>query len=237
MLRTLEQKSDILARLEPTQHISGVVSEAQISELLEVYHTSEKTYKNTGPITVDYFPRRPPYPDWWLRLDEFITEFIGEHSAFSTNFYEVRQPHVLHNDDSVLLAPNLYKTVVIPLEVSKPTQFAVFDQTYLDGPVKLRHGGKFQGKTHDKPKTYYNQDLLSNTVLGGYTDCPFDHQTWQDNFSHMPYDRFHGLTMESLNVWQPGDLIVFDTARIHCGANFLAQGIDYKIGFSIFTSR
>ena len=237
MIRTLEQKSEILARLEPTRHIPGVVTNRLIQLLLEVYRTGEKTYKNTGPVTVDFFPRNPPFPDWWIQVEEFITPFIGEHSTFSTNFYEVKQPHILHNDDSVALAPRLYKTVVIPLKIKQPTNFAVFDQTYLDGPVKLRHGGKFAGRTHDKPEVYYNQDLLTNSVLGGYTDQPFDYATWEDNFSHIPYNRFHGLTVEKIVTWNPGDLIIFDTARIHCGGNFLAQGIESKIGFSIFTSR
>ena len=58
----------------------------------------------------------------------FITEFIGDHWTFATNFYKVDQPHILHNDDSVRWIPDLYKTVVIPLEIEKPTNFAVFDQ-------------------------------------------------------------------------------------------------------------
>lgn len=243
MLRTPEEKSEILSRLSPSQHLPGVVPADMINMLMEVYNTSPKNKKPTGPITVDYYPRPESLAErgetlaeWWLKVDEFITPYIGEHNTFTTNFFEVTIPHILHNDDSVLLKPRLHKTIVIPLEIIKPSNFAVFDQCYLDGPVKLRHGGQFGGKTHDKPVVYYNNDLLDNSELEFYTGQDFDPDVHAKYFTHMPYRRFHGLSVESIMPWKPGDMIIFDTARIHCAADFTAQGIDKKIGFSIFTS-
>ena len=237
MLRTEEQKQAILSRLEPTKVYENVVPDDLMSDLLEAWESGPKNYKNTGPVTYDYFPNKEEHTDWWTKADKFVTEFIGDHWTFATNFYKVDQPHILHNDDSVRWIPDLYKTVVIPLEIEKQANFAVFDQCYLDGPVKLRHGGKPKHKNHDKPQVYYNQDLLDNSELIGYTGQMFDELLYNKYFTHLPIQRFTGLTVEQIVDWKPGDIIVFDTARIHCAANFLANGIKTKLGYSIFTAK
>lgn len=237
MLRTIQEKQEILSRLEPSRVVSGCLDDNQINRLIDIYNNSEKNYKNTGPTTVDFFPRKPPFPDWWLEIDQVIGNYIGEHKTFTTNFFEVKNPHILHNDDSIAVKPRLHKTVVIPLRITKPTRFAVFDQCYLDGPIKLRHGGTFGAKNHTAPAVYYNQDLTDNRELEYCTHQPFDKNIWQENFTHLPIERFWGLSVESILTWQPGDIIIFDTARIHCATDFLSQGIENKLGFSIFTGK
>ncbi len=237
MLRTEEQKQKILSRLEPTKVYQNVVPDDLMSELLEAWESGPKNHKNTGPVTYDYYPNKEEHTDWWIKTDKFITEFIGDHWTFATNFFKVDQPHILHNDDSVRWVPDLYKTVVIPMAIDKPTNFAIFDQCYLDGPVKLRHGGQPKHKNHDKPQVYYNQDLLDNSELIGYTGQMFDELLYNKYFTHLPIQRFTGLTVEQIVEWKPGDIIVFDTARIHCAANFLANGIKTKLGYSIFTAK
>lgn len=234
MLRTEEQKQEILSRLEPTRVIEDCLPESLHNKLLDAYWTGEKNQKNTGPITVDYFPNKMEATDWWLETKEFITEYIGEHGCFASNFFHVKQPHVLHNDDSVRWVPRLHKTVVIPLEITEPTNFTVFDQCYLDGPVKLRHGANLNKKQDSI--VYYNQNLLDNSLLENYTGKDFDKDTWDKYFTHIAYERFHGLSIECMAEWKPGSIIIFDTARIHCATNFMAQGIKEKIGYSIFTN-
>jgi len=235
MLRNNETKQEILSRLEPTKVIQNCLPKTLHHKLLDAYWTGDKNQKNTGPITVDYFPNKMEHTDWWLEVKEFITEYIGDHGCFASNFYHVKHPHVLHNDDSIRWVPRLHKTVVIPLEISAPTNFAVFDQCYLDGPVKLRHGGD-PNKNAEMRNTYYNQNLLDNSVLINYTGVEFDKDTWTKYFTHLPYERFYGLSVESIVTWNPGDIIIFDTARIHCASNFLQHGITEKIGYSIFTN-
>ena len=127
--------------------------------------------------------------------------------------------------------------MVIPLEISKPTEFAIFDQCYLDGPVKLRHGGVPKNKNHDKPTTYYNTDLTDNSKLINYTGKDFDPDIWEEKFTHYGIEKFHGLSIESIVKWNPGDIIIFDTARIHCATDFRKQGITRKLGYSIFTAK
>lgn len=236
MLRTEEQKREILSRLEPTRVIKNCLSKSLHSKLLNAYNNGNKNYKNTGPITVDYFPHKEEHTDWYIECKEFITQYIGEHGCFASNFFHVQHPHVLHNDDSVRWVPRLHKTVVIPLHISKPTNFAVFDQCYLDGPVKLRHGGD-PSKNVEMRNTYYNTNLLDNSALLYYTNKEFDKDTYEEYFTHIPRERFYGLSVESIVEWNVGDIIIFDTARIHCAANFLKHGITEKIGYSIFTNK
>jgi len=236
MLRTNDEKQEILSRLEPTQVHTNVVPPDLMSDLLEAWHSGPKNHKNTGPVTYDYYPNKEEHTDWWIKTDKFITEFVGDHWTFATNFFEVKHPHILHNDDSVRWKPKLHKTIVIPMEIAEPTNFAIFKQCYLDGPVKLRHGGVPQGKNHNNPQVYYNQDLLTNEDLIGYTGCMFDEVVYNKYLTHLPIERFTGLEIECIVQWKPGDIIVFDTARIHCACNFLKQGITRKLGYSIFTA-
>lgn len=231
MFRTPEEKQEILSRLEPTHVYENVISDELLNKLIEAYETGEKNHKPTGPITVDYFPYKEEHTEWWIALDNILNEYIGEHLTFATNFFDVTQPHIIHNDDSVAKKPRLHKTVVVPLKISKPTKFAVFDQCYLDGPIKIRHGSK---NDESKPK-YYNENLTDNSLLEFYTNSDFDKQVWADNFTHQPYIRYHGLSIESIVTWKPGDIIVFDTARLHCAADFKTQGIERKLGYSVFT--
>ena len=68
----------------------------------------------------------------------------------------------------------------------------------MDGPVKLRHCGKPKHKNHDKPQVYYNQDLLDNSELIGYTGQMFDELLYNKYFTHLPIQRFTGLTVEQI---------------------------------------
>ena len=240
-MRTPEQKQHILDRLESTRRVENVVSQDNLKKLLDVYENSEKIVKTTGPTTVNYNPNHHGYPEWIKTVEDIITPYIGDHTIYFANFFDVTYPHIIHNDDSSKFY-DLYKTVVIPLALwgHTETKFGVFDQCYLDGPVKIRHGGKFKGERrygerHNKPKVHFNQDLLDNSVLINYTGKDFDKQTWEDNFTHQPYERYHGLSLESMNIWRPSDIIIFDGARLHCAGDFLKQGITRKIGLSIFT--
>ena len=71
----------------------------------------------------------------------------------------------------------------------------------------------------------------------GYTGKDFDEEIHNKFFTHLPIERFTGLTIECIVEWKPGDIIVFDTARIHCATDFLKHGITRKLGYSIFTAK
>lgn len=231
MFRNIDEKQEILNRLEPTLVHENAITEDLLNKLISAYETGEKNHKPTGPVTVDYYPNEKD--EWWTELNSLLTTYIGEHLIFATNFFDVTKPHIIHNDDSLAKKPRLYKTVVIPLRIKKPTNFVVFDQCYLDGPIKGRHGAK-QELDATKAK-YYNQNLFDNSQLEYYTNNMFDEVIWNKYLTHQPIERFWGLSVEKIVPWKPGNIIIFDTARLHCATDFVTQGIDRKLGYSVFT--
>lgn len=236
MLRTPEEKSEILSRLQPSESIAGVVSSDVRQMLLDVYHNSpDKIEKNTGPTVLDYDPNKNGWPEWARTVDELITPYIGEHQIYFANFFDVTYPHRIHNDDSIKKKPRMHKNCVIPLwiEGAEHTHFATFDQCYLDGPVKVVHGADKQ-KIMASTK-YYNEPLTDTAELEYYTGKDFDQVLWEKYFTHQGLNRFHGLSVEGMLKWQPGNLLIFDGARIHCAADFRKVGVTRKIGLSVFT--
>ena len=56
-------------------------------------------------------------------------------------------------------------------------------------------------------------------------------------FTHLDPKWLEGLTLHSVLPWIPGNVVVFDCARLHAASDFRQQGIKSKLGLSIFTQR
>lgn len=236
-MRTQEDKEKILDRYKPTKYLVDEISPNMIGYLLDHFRGSEKIVKykqsgTAGPMVVNYSPDRDKKQNWFDPVQEKVWDILGSNCyVWGSNIFRVEKPHILHNDDYEEKIYPIYKTLVLPLEVSKPTNFVTFDQAYLDGPVKLFRG-------YDPvPESYYNKSLTDYSNIVNYTDKPFDKATHEKYLSHIPYQALHGLTVEKVVPWVPGNAIVFDMGRIHSASNFVAEGISHKIGFSIFTAK
>jgi len=59
----------------------------------------------------------------------------------------------------------------------------------------------------------------------------FDTILHQQYLSHIPIENLHGLTVEKVAEWKPGQVITFDRGQLHSASN----GHKFKIGISIFT--
>ena len=230
-MRTDAQKKAITDRYESATVHKNIVNQGFIDYLLNQFHNTEHIEKNTGPVVMNYSPDRNGPQEWFTPVQRFVDNLIGESLVWGSNIFRVERPHIIHNDDYHEKVYDIFKTVVIPLEISKPTNFVVFDQYYLDGPVKCFRGYK------SVPETYYNKILTDYSDIVGYTDNPFNKQIYNEYLTHVPYDALHGLTVESIVRWQPGDAITFDMGKLHSAVDFISHGIDYKIGYSIFTSK
>jgi len=230
-MRTVEQKKLITDRYESATLHKDVIHKGFIDYLLNQFHKSQKIEKNTGPVVMNYSPDRQKYEAWFTPVQNFVDDLIGESLVWGSNIFRVEQPHIVHNDDYQEKIYDIFKTIVIPLEISQPTNFIVFDQYYLDGPIKC-----FRGYP-TVPETYYNKSLTDYSSLTNYTDEPFNKQFYNEYLTHVPYESLHGLTVESVIRWQPGDAITFDMGKLHSSANFKKHEIDYKIGYSIFTAK
>ena len=236
-MRTVEQKKQITDRYESAKVHKGVVNQGFIDYLLNQYHNSEQIIKykdagSKGPVVMNYSPDRQKYEAWFTPVQNFVDHLIGaDNMVWGSNIFRVEKPHIVHNDDYHEKIYDIFKTVVIPLEISKPTNFIVFDQYYLDGPIKCFRG-------YPKvPESFYNKSLTDYSNIEGFTDIPFNKEIYNEYLTHIPYEALHGLTVEAIVRWQPGDAITFDMGKLHSAVNFNAQGIDYKIGYSIFTGK
>ena len=230
-MRTLEQKKKITDRYESATLHKGVVNQGFIDYLLNQFNNSTVIEKNTGPVVMNYSPDREGIEEWFTPVQKFVDNLIGESLVWGSNIFRVERPHIIHNDDYEEKIYDIFKTVVIPLEISKPTNFVVFDQYYLDGPVKCFRGYE------NVPETYYNKSLTDYSDIVNFTDEPFNEAIYKEYLTHVPYEALHGLTVEAIVRWQPGDAITFDMGKLHSATNFTEHGIDYKIGFSIFTAK
>jgi hypothetical protein len=61
----------------------------------------------------------------------------------------------------------------------------------------------------------------------------FDADIHAQYINHIPIENLHGLTVDTIAEWHPGDAIVFDRTQLHCAAS----GHTRKIGISLFTNR
>ena len=230
-MRTLEQKKKITDRYESATLHKGVVNQGFIDYLLNQFNNSTVIENNTGPVVMNYSPDREGIEEWFTPVQKFVDNLIGESLVWGSNIFRVERPHIIHNDDYEEKIYDIFKTVVIPLEISKPTNFVVFDQYYLDGPVKCFRGYE------NVPETYYNKSLTDYSDIVNFTDEPFNEAIYKEYLTHVPYEALHGLTVEAIVRWQPGDAITFDMGKLHSAVNFKEHGIDYKIGYSIFTGK
>lgn len=64
-------------------------------------------------------------------------------------------------------------------------------------------------------------------------ELKFDEDIYQKHLSHIPIENLHGLNVDSIVYWNPGNCIIFDRNQIHSAGS----GHKEKIGITIFTRR
>ena len=127
-MRTDAQKKVITDRYESATVHKNIVNQGFIDYLLNQFHNTEHIEKNTGPVVMNYSPDRNGPQEWFTPVQRFVDNLIGESLVWGSNIFRVERPHIIHNDDYHEKVYDIFKTVVIPLEISKPTNFVVFDQ-------------------------------------------------------------------------------------------------------------
>ena len=54
--------------------------------------------------------------------------------------------------------------------------------------------------------------------LVGYSDDPFDIQIWEKHLQHHPIEMLHGFSFAESIPWNIGQVVMFETSRIHCSS-------------------
>ena len=227
--RPQEDKELILSSLEETYYIENFVTQDDIKELCEIYDKSDKTEKQTGPITSSIKDFKVPV---MRKITDKINNLYTDCEIYYGMYFYVERPHIIHNDDNREKWPKIYKAFNIPLrfEGEQTPHLCFFDQIYLDGPSKF-----FKGETDIQ--THYNTCVYDYKDVLGKTDEEFDPNMKEKYLTHLKDEWLEGLSFNSAHEWTPGNAIVFDCCRLHCASDFTKIGVKNKLGISIFTKH
>ena len=230
-MRTSEQISKIKATITDPFSVEYFLSANEVLYLVGLFDKSqEKTYKNTGPITVDL---KPYFNDHVIeKIITKLKDHILDFEITAAFFFKTDYPHIIHNDDTFELPDTVYKGVTLPLLITGEyhtfPSLCFFDQFYFHGPAKF-----FKGDA-DIP-TYYNKQVYDYNDVDNLSDLPFDDR--DRLFTHLKPQWLERLSLHSALDWIPGNALIFDSTRLHCASDFRKLGIKSKLGISIFTKK
>lgn len=176
-----------------------------------------------------------------LLFDDY--DLIGD-TAFCMNY----PPHDVHvdNRDWRTGSNEGYVgviSVVIPIEIDALNypKFYTGNQYFYGPSTRLRNGCYELDKDDTeiiRQKScgvFFTYDYEKDGVLF-LEDNSLSYNWYQDNIDApgwVDYSTFDRLSIEKEHVWKPGNVIVFDSARIHWGGNLLKSGATYKLGLSL----
>lgn len=234
--RTQEQRDRIVSNISDPMYVENFLTPDEVGELIDMYEsTQNKVNKNTGPVTTelrDLFKTDPLLK----RIHERMKEYVGECVVYTGLHFNVKFPHIIHNDDDKL-GPVTYKAMTLPLRIEYEEgvsdvypYLCMFDQYYLEGP------SKFFGGTKKTIESFYNEPVYEYSQVQNKSDKAFDPILIKKYFTHLQPFWLNGLSFNSAHLWKPGNAIIFDAVRLHCASDFKALGIKSKLGLSVFTA-
>jgi len=234
-MRTTIQINNIKSRISDPYEVKNFLTNDQILHLINLFETNLKNldlpvvYKNTGPVTLDL---NSLLEDSVInKILEDLKSIIGIYEITAAFFFSTDYPHIIHNDDTFELPDNVYKGITIPLKIygsENIPKLCFFDQFYFHGPAKF-----FKGSS-DIP-TYYNKQIYDYKDVECLVDTTI--QDPENLFTHVKRQWLEGLSVNSTLSWTPTSALIFDSVRLHCASDFRQQGIDGKLGISIFTKK
>lgn len=108
-----------------------------------------------------------------------------------------------------------------------PEQVTEFDVTddfvnKLQYIVDIRNSNKTDARTSD-----YSQ------IKNLQPEKKFNIQDHAKYLNHIDIENLHGLAIDQVVTWEPGQVIVFDRTQLHCAS----AGHKFKLGLTIFTNH
>lgn len=235
-MRSEQDKKIIAGNIGDPYQIADFITQSERQALIDFFNNSERhVHKHTGPVTIDV-TQDELAGEPFNGILERLQSVIGPFRVWTALYFKTDRPHIIHNDDAFNY-PLCYKGINIPLDfeidhadpVTYP-QLCFFDQYYLDGPSKF-----FKGSSDIK--AFYNLSVYDYSEVRNLSSVPFPADIKQKYFPSMPDSWLEGLSLNSAFTQTPGSITVFDTVRLHCASDFRLNGIDGKLGLSIFTER
>ena len=169
---------------------------------------------------------------------------IGD-TAFCINY----PPHDVHIDNRDFRA-DLDKqgsigtrSVVVPIEIDTVDYPKLYTANqYFYGPsTRMRNGcesidnGDKEIERQKSCGVYFCYDYEKNGVKYLEANNTISEQWWTEHVDEpsIPYSTSNRLSIEAEHDWKPGNLIVFDSSRIHWAENLTKKNATYKIGISL----
>lgn len=224
-MRTKEQIDQIKQYEQLPNVHENLVSDKKIKFLLDHYHNSNDVIvKNTGPKVLFVKQGQEIIDD----IIENLQKIYGSFNVRLAHYFDVTQPHIIHNDDDKTL-PNSYRAFTIPLWTDGSDSdigLVMYDQFYYHGPAKF-----INGETQESP-TFYNQFIRDYKDVSYTTSNVINNQ----ELSHLRSHWLEGLSIHRILPWKIGNILSFESLRLHSSTDFNSKGISRKIGISIFTT-
>lgn len=225
-MRTQEQINTIKKYEQLPRVHEAVVSNEKTKFLLDYYHNSNDVIeKNTGPKVLFVKQGEDIIDD----IIEKLQKIYGRFNVRSAHFFDVTQPHIIHNDDHKSL-PNSYRAFTIPLWADGKDSdigLVMYEQFYYHGPAKF-----INGETEGGNKIYYNEFIRDYKNV----DYLSTDKIINTDISHLRSHWLEGLSIYKILPWKIGNILSFESLRLHSSTDFNSKGISRKIGISIFTT-
>ncbi len=232
-MRSDKEKKSIVESYSKAIVVEDVLPESEIASLVNIFTQSNKTIKNTGPVTVNIDPTMVRGTPAIQRILSTVEQYIGKFEISAGLFFKVDYPHIIHNDDTWAF-PQTYKGITVPLELygsgSEYPGLCVFDQYYLDGPAKF---------FLDEPEMElnYNKGVYEYSSVENKSSESVPDSVYDKYLTHVKRRWLDGLSVNQILEWKPGNIMIFDSTKLHCATDFRKLGYRGKLGLSIFTKQ
>lgn len=158
---------------------------------------------------------------------------------YSTNFYEIRVPYVLHCDN--LGEQKGFYQVVVPLDVS-PADGQVAGDTYtiiFDQTADIN--SEWIAPVYRVPegyKPFHNKPIYDPSYFGGWTnEYKISEEDglkyWGPEWGRLYREAYKGFSIKHAFKWRMGDVLVFNSKYVHCAAEMGFKGIEKKSGLLV----
>lgn len=157
-----------------------------------------------------------------------------KYKFYSTNFYEISIPYILHCDN--LGEGRGFYQMVVPLEIAPvaETYTLIFDQTSDKNTEWISPA--YRHKPDYKP--HHNVPIYDPNYFGGWSDeyKISDHdgeKYWGPEWARLYREAYKGFSLKKAFKWNVGDALLFHSKYNHCAAEMSFRGIERKSGLLI----
>lgn len=179
-----------------------------------------------------------PDLDWLLRKIKFLIP-NAELDFFAIQ--EAIKPWKIHADIRWYADKIPYKVVLLPMDV-EPISGAVsidnwpetFTITFDQRNFLSRWAQNSKTGPGNNDQSTWLAPVRNPQIEGCVESHLISQNTWQEYFTHVPYDHLEGLTIDKINRWHPCSIMHWDATALHCADDFVSRGIQTKRSLMLF---